>query len=197
MTSDRVILRGPQGFCIDPESSTHRPSQAFIVFGNCAAIAGDEELPQPFVNAVAVATVLPSRRDVPSIASSELELAEFFQTDDGRRVLSATDDAATVEVLDSFTRNGAFFIHARDKSGAQLAGTDDTFWRGYFDVKKSLVAVSVLGLSKTPLSSSDGLQTLYDFGNAIREGQEAETPTPKSTNPDDVENTGLLRRLFG
>lgn len=197
VTSDRVILRGPTGFCVDPESSNHRPAQAFIVFGNCAAIAGDEEQPQPFVNAIAVATVLPSGETVRSIAASEVALAEFFGSDTGRAALSASGEASNVEILDSFSRNGAFFIHARDTGEGGLAGSSDTFWRGYFDVKNSLVAVSVIGLKATPLSSTDGLQTLYDFGNAIMEGQEAAKPRPKSTNPDDVENTGLLRRLFG
>lgn len=197
VTSDRVILRGPEGFCVDTESSSHRPAEAFIVFGNCAAIAGDEEQPQPFVSAVAVATVFAAGAKTPSIADSEVALAQFFQTDAARVALSASGEASTVEILDSFSRNGAFFVHARDTGTGRLPGTSDTYWRGYFDVKNSLVAVSVIGLEGVPLSSSDGLQTLYGFGNAIMDGQQATAPAPKSSDPNDVQNTGLLRRLFG
>lgn len=197
VTSDRVILRGPTGFCVDPESSTHRPSQAFVVFGNCAAIAGDEEQTQPFVAATAFVTVLPSGPDMPSVASSEVAMEEFFRSEEGKRLLSGSNDARTVEVLDSFNRQGAFFVHARDTGGGRPPGSDDTYWRGYFDVKSSLVTVSVIGFDDNPLSSAEGLQTLYDFGNSILDGQGRTTPKPKSSNPNDVENTGLLRRLFG
>lgn len=197
VTSDRVVLRGPTGFCVDPKSSKHSPSQAFVVFGNCAAIAGNEELPQPFVNAIATATVLPSRPGDPSIGQSEVALAEFFGSDAGKATLSAVGNPDSVEILDSFLRKGAFFIHARDKAAAPLAGTANTYWRGYFNVKKSVVVVSVLGLENKPVSSADGLQTLYDFGNALVEGQ-APTVRPVSPkNPDEVAKTGLLRRLFG
>jgi hypothetical protein len=197
VTSDRVVLRGPTGFCIDPASSSHKPSKAFVVFGNCAAIAGDEELPQPFISAIATASVLPASRNSPSISQSSVALADFFTSEAGKATLSASGDASSVKILDSFARNGAFFIHARDMAVPALPGTTNTYWRGYFDVKNSVVALSVLGLKDAPVSSADGLQTLYDFGNALLEGQ-AQTKAdsaPKKT--DDVANTGLLRRLFG
>lgn len=197
VTSDRVVLRGPTGFCVDPKSSKHRPSQAFVVFGNCAAITGDKELPQPFVNAIATATVLPSGRQVPSIADSGVALSTYFSSDAGKAALSATGDAKSIEVLDSFTRNGAFFIHAREKGQPVLPGTANTYWRGYFDVKNSMVALSVIGLKDAPLSSADGLQTLYDFGKSILEDQAPEQDPKKVDNPNAVSNTGLLRRLFG
>ena len=180
VTSDRVVLRGPTGFCVDPKSSKSRTSQAFVVFGNCAAISGNEDMPQPFVNAIATASVLPSGPNGPRIGQSELALTEFFTSASGKAVLSADGDANSVEILDSFTRSGAFFIHARDKAAPILQGTTNTFWRGYFDVKNSVVALSVLGLKDAPISSADGLQTLYDFGNALIEAQ---APASKASSP--------------
>lgn len=197
VTADRVTLRGPTGFCVDPQTSTHRPSKAFVVFGNCAAIAGNDELPQPFVRAFATVTVLPSESGATALADSGIALEQFFTSSAGKAALSGNGDPDSVEILDSFLRNGAFFVHARDRSGGGLPGTDNTYWRGYFDVKSSLVAVSVLGLESAPLSSSEGLATLYDFANAILEDQQPGTQAPKTTDPDDVDNTGLLRRLFG
>lgn len=196
VTSDRVVLRGPDGFCVDPTSSNHRPSKAFMVFGNCAAIAADEELPQPYVNAIVTAAVLPAGRNEPSIASSSVALAALFNSDAGKAALSTSGNANSVEILDSFSRNDAFFIHAKDKSAPALPGTSNTYWRGYFDVRKSVVAVSVFGLDDAPLSSSEGLQTLYDFGNALLKSQKPSDTAAKPTNPSDVANTGLLRRLF-
>ncbi|PTX57801.1 hypothetical protein C8N43_2473 [Litoreibacter ponti] len=197
VTADRVTLRGPTGFCVDPDSSRHRPSEAFIVFGNCAAIAGNDELPQPFVRAFATVTVLPSQAGSTALGDSGVALEQFFSSTAGKAALSGNGDPDTVEVLDSFLRNGAFFVHARDRSGGSIPGADNTYWRGYFDVKSSLVAVSVMGLESAPLSSSDGLATLYDFANSILEDQRPNQTAPASSNPDDVQNTGLLRRLFG
>ncbi|SFR35650.1 hypothetical protein [Litoreibacter janthinus] len=197
VTADRVVVRGPTGFCVDPKSSRHGPAQAFIVFGNCAAIADNDELPQPFVNAIATATVLPSGRTGPSIGQSEVALAEFFASDAGKASLSSDGDGGNVEVLDSFARNGAFFVHARENKSQSSPGHATTYWRGYFDVKNSVVALSVLGLKDAPLSSSDGLQTLYDFGNALMEGQAPVTDPTAPKDPNAVTNTGLLRRLFG
>lgn len=190
VTSDNVVLRGPQGFCVDHQSSKTKASNAFVVFGNCAAIAGDKELPQPLVNAIATATVLSAGRKGPSISDSSDALADFFGTDAGKATLSASGNASSVEILDSFTRDDAFFVHARDKSAPVLAGTDNTYWRGYFEVKNSIVALSVLGLKDAPVSSEDGLRTLTDFGKALKSDQ-----APK-TSPD-VANTGLLRRILG
>ena len=197
VTADRIVLRGPTGFCVDPKSSQHRPSQAFVVFGNCAAISGNDEHPQPFVNAIATASVLPSGRNRPTIGESEVALAEFFASASGKAVLSSVGDANSVEILDSFSRNGAFFIHARDKAAPILPGTTNTYWRGYFDVKNSVVALSILGLKDTPVSSADGLQTLYDFGNALREGQASASKGAVTQASGDVAKSGLLRRLFG
>ncbi|MEP3345088.1 MAG: hypothetical protein ABJN34_14220 [Litoreibacter sp.] len=197
VTSDRVILRGPDGFCVDPASSNHKPSKAFMVFGNCAAIAADEELPQPFINAIVTATVLPAGREQPRIAHSSVALASFFESDAGKAALSASGNANSVEILDSFSRNNAFFIHARDKSAPVVPGTENTYWRGYFDVKKSVVTVSVFGLKSAPVSSSEGLQTLYDFGNALLEGQEQDETGATPAKAGDVAHTGLLRRIFG
>ncbi|SHF47060.1 hypothetical protein SAMN05444273_106182 [Litoreibacter ascidiaceicola] len=197
VTADRIVLRGPTGFCVDRESSKHRPAQAFVVFGNCAAISGDEELPQPFVNAIATASVLPAGKNGPTIGESETALDEFFNSESGKAVLSATGDAGTVEILDSFTRNGAFFVHARDIGTPLLAETTNTYWRGYFDVKNSVVALSVLGLKDAPISSADGLQTLYDFGNVLMESQAVATKNATRSSVGNVAKTGLLRRILG
>ncbi|WP_298259492.1 hypothetical protein [uncultured Litoreibacter sp.] len=197
VTSDRIVLRGPDGFCIDPQSSDHRPSKAFMVFANCAAIAGDEELPQPFVSAVVTATVLPAGRKQLTIAQSPVALAEFFNSDAGKAVLSASGDAAKVTILDSYSRNDAFVIHAQDTSTPLVEGTSNTYWRGYYNVKNSIVALTVFSTDASPISSSDGLQTLYDFGAALMKGQAPSAAPPTAKSADDVTNTGLLRRLFG
>ncbi|SDW80227.1 hypothetical protein SAMN04488001_1851 [Litoreibacter albidus] len=183
VTSDRVVLRGPTGFCVDPKSSNHNPAKAFIVFGNCAAIAGDDELPQPFVTAIATATVHPADKKGPSISQSSVALADFFETDAGKASLSASNTPDSVDILDSFSRNGAFFVHARDTSAPTTPGADNTYWRGYFDVKNSVVALSVIGLKGAPVSSTEGLQTLYDFANALLEDQPVtKTPATATTS---------------
>ena len=183
VTADRIALRGPAGFCVDTESSNHSQSEAFVVFGNCAAIGEDEELPQPSVNAIVTATVQPMTPGA-RVSDSAATLGDVSNLSLG----------PGVEVVESFERNGALFVRAQGPS--QSNSLSDTYWRGYFDLKNSLISISVIGLAKGGPGKSEGLQTLYDFANKIVSDAEDEA-TPERLKDTDGRPLGLLRRLFG
>jgi len=133
VTRQEVNLSGTRGFCVDPVSTRDAAGQAFVVFGNCAAITGDPTEPQPWLQAVVTATVTAGDGGL-SVAPQAPALLEFFRTPGGRATLSRTEDAQTVSI-----------------------------WRGYTDADGTVVALSVIGFEGTPISGSDGISVLRGF----------------------------------
>lgn len=223
VTRDNVTLAAPHGFCIDPQSSTRGPSSAFVVFGNCAAITGSNEAPQPDMNAIVTSTVRPADPSLPKIRNSSAQLDRYFDSDVGHIVLSRSNDPASINVKESGTNtDGAFFVYVTDTSDGAPEGTEATYWRGYFDAKNSVVTVSVLSLDANPLSRAEGLRILKQFTDSIQSVPSNSTDpatvnapsviTPQGTSstvrpiarprtqtPDAPQKTrkGILGRLFG
>ncbi len=162
VTRQEVNLSGPRGFCVDPVSTRDAASQAFVVFGNCAAITGNPEEPQPWLQAVVTATVTASDGGL-SVAPQAPALLEFFRTPGGRATLSRTEDAQTVSILESFVEDGSIYLHVRDTSPPVFGGAQNTYWRGYTDADGTVVALSVIGFEGTPISGSDGISVLRGF----------------------------------
>jgi hypothetical protein len=223
VTRDNVTLTGPRGFCIDQQSSNRGPASAFVVFGNCAAITGKSNAPQPEINAIVTSTVRPADPSLPKIRNSTAELGRYFSSTVGQIVLSRSNDPSSVEVIESGTNTrGAFFLYVNDASNGTPEGTENTYWRGYFDAKNSVVTVSVLSLDTNPLTRSEGLNILRQFSEAIQSvpsnsldaavektpesiGQDSSPTTVRPTQRPGGEpvtepqktRTGILGRLFG
>ncbi|NNK79643.1 MAG: hypothetical protein HKP40_13140 [Litoreibacter sp.] len=168
VTQDKIRLAGPQGFCIDPRSVRSSETEAFVMFGNCAAITGSVQSAQPQVQAVATASVITNSFGTPQVSSATKDLTALFSTADGRTALSRSNSAESVAVLDTFVRDGALYLFARDTSPANLENAEQTYWRAYFDVGNSLVTVSVIGFEDAPLSRDAGMTTLDQFVRTIR-----------------------------
>ncbi|GFE64486.1 hypothetical protein [Litoreibacter roseus] len=175
VTDDRVQLVGGEGFCIDPRTTQAGRGQAFVVFGNCAAISGSQDAPQPDVAAIVTATVASADARPMLIESAADDIAAYFETEDGQRALSRVNDPATVDVLDSFVSDGVVFVRAQDQSPLGIQGATDMFWRGYLDVNNSIVAFSLIGFDQTPLEREEGFEALEDFITRTR-GLAAATP---------------------
>ncbi|WP_298361105.1 hypothetical protein [uncultured Litoreibacter sp.] len=164
VTRNKVRLTAPDGFCVDPQSTRATQAQAFVVFGNCAAITGNPEEPQPYVRAITTATVTSSGLTGDgAIAPQVAKLNAFFRTADGRAALSRTRKAETVTVLDGFTERGTLFLRVKDTSPTSFDGAEDSYWRAYFDAGSSVLAISVIGFTNAPITSAEGLDTLRGF----------------------------------
>lgn len=164
VTRNKVRLTAPEGFCVDPVSTKSTRAQAFVVFGNCASITGNTDEPQPWVPAVVTATVTSSGLSGDgAVAPQVANLNAFFRTADGKTALSRAGDPATVTILEGFAERGALMLRVKDTSPASFDGAQDSYWRAYFDAGSSVVAVSVIGVAKTPVSAAEGLDTLRGF----------------------------------
>ena len=193
VTSGKVRLRGPDGFCVDPRSTTASAEQAFVVFGNCAAITGNANEAQPYLSAIATATVTSGGLTGEAAVTPRLaRLNAFFRSAQGRAALSRSGDAASVTIGESFAEDGALFLRVRDTSPVAFKGAQLSYWRSYFDAGSSVVAMSVIGMAGSPVTSAQGLDALRDFVDRNRRDP-ASSITVKVARPG---RGGLLDRLF-
>lgn len=162
-----VVVAGPRGFCVDPASTRPSGEVPFVMMGNCAVISRDGRAPQPNVKAVLTATV--ATLDPPFVFdSADPGLPIFFEGTEGRAALSRAGDPATVEVLESFVRGPAFYLHARDTSPGPVANLDATHWRAIFGVNGRVVSAAVLDFQGSALPPDRSLTVLSEFVERIR-----------------------------
>lgn len=193
VTRNKVRILGTDGFCVDPVSTRSAAAQAFVVFGNCAAITRNPDQPQPYLRAIATATVTSSGiTGEGAIRPQVANLNAFFRTDPGKVALSRSNTAETVTVIDGFTEDGALYLRVKDLSPAHFEGAQDSYWRAYFDAGNSSVALSVIGFSETPVTASEGLDVLRGF---VERNQRP--PAAIASVTDNKPDGGdLLDRLF-
>lgn len=207
VTSDMVTVSGPEGFCIDPESTRDSGDTAFVLLGNCAVISDRRSAGQPAVQAILTASL--SEADASQTLRGAIpDLGDFFASDEGRQLLSRAGEADTVEVLDSFHQGDVFYLHARDSSASEIQNVSSDYWRSYLDVGDRIATLTVLGREDNPVPSDTGLQTLREFTQAVQlanaDGSVPAAPVAPVAVPvspaqpsGTLWNVGLFRRIMG
>ena len=210
VTSDMVTVTGPEGFCVDPESTRDSGDTAFVLMGNCAVISGRRSAGQPSVPAVLTASL--SEADASQTLRDAIpDLSGFFSSEEGRQLLSRAGEAETVEVLDSFHQGDVFYLHARDSSASEIQNVSSDYWRSYLDVGDRIATLTVLGREESPIPSDTGLQTLRAFTQAVQDANAVgavpaapvAVPAPATVAPSPARtrgtlwNVGLFRRIMG
>ena len=94
-------------------------------------------------------------------------LGRFFNTPEGRAILSRSGNANAVDILDTDVSQNALILHFTDESVAQL-GLSPEHWRALFRLDGRLVTVAVSGFDDLPMTSSEGLATLRSMTDQIR-----------------------------
>lgn len=213
VTSDLIVVTGPEGYCVDPTATRNSDDTGFVLLGNCAAIANSGRAGQPAVPAVLTAAVS-ARSDGGRLADSMADLDTFFRSEEGLRLISRTGDAATVTVLDTAVEGDVFFLHATDASAGAVDGVQSDYWRAYLDVGDRIATLSVLALEDRALSRDDSLFTLRAFVDAVQAAnvapeaaaavavapaQTQDQPVPAAEAPGGrrLFNVGLFRRILG
>jgi hypothetical protein len=211
VTSDRIVVAGPHGFCVDPTATRDQDGTGFVLLGNCAAIANSRRALQPTTPAVLTATISEPLGDG-RLADSLDQLDGFFRSQEGLTLLSRSGDPSAVVVLDTATEGEVFLLHASDGSDSAIAGVQPEYWRAYLDVGPSIATLSVLALEDRGLSREESLSTLQSFVQAVQTANAAppaeEPPTPPAVaplpseprnwwrNPLSVWNIGIFRQIF-
>lgn len=190
VTTDGLVITGPRGYCIDPETTRDPGDTAFVVLGNCAVISESRRARQPEDQAVLTASV--SAPDASAgISTSIGELDAFFRSEDGRRLISRAGDPETVTIQQSFAEGDVFFLRVRDESDTVISGVGRDYWRAYFDRGPRIVTLSVLSLQGDAMPAEVGLSVLRDFVAAVR------AANPQAGDALGAEETGGLVGLFG
>lgn len=208
VTSDRIVVAGPEGFCVDPTATRQSGDTGFVLLGNCAAISNSRRDAQPAVPAVLTAAISgPGQTD--RIADNLGGMEAFFRSAEGRELLSRSGRADAVTVLDTGISGDAFLLHAEDRSAGAIDGVQSDYWRAYLDVGNRIATLSVLGLEGQALSPAQSQNTLNAFIAAVERANSApmaDRPPPApaespraapSGGGGQLWNIGLFRRILG
>lgn len=167
VTSDRIVITGPDGFCVDPTSTLDQSDTGFVLLGNCAAISNSRRARQPATPAVLTATVSAPSTDG-RLSDSLQQLDGFFRSDEGLSLLSRSGDPEQVTILDTALDGGVFLLHASDTSADAIAGVQSDYWRAYLDVGPRLATLSVLSLEERKLTRDESLSLLLSFVRLVQ-----------------------------
>jgi hypothetical protein len=203
VTSDLIVVTGPRGFCVDETATRAEGDTAFVLLGNCAAISASRRADQPQVPVVLTAAISEAS-DAGSITESIAELDAYFRSEAGLAVLSRTQDAATVTVLETIAEPDMFLLHARDTSAGAMEGVGDDYWRAYLDIGARIATLSVFALEERGVTAEESLGALRAFAATVMQansapGAVAAAPVPPAETAaprGGLFNVGLFRRIF-
>jgi hypothetical protein len=184
VTSDRIVVTGPEGFCVDPTATLDQTETGFLLLGNCAAIANSRRAAQPTTPAILTATIS-ERRGEGRLADDLDQLDDFFRSAEGLALISRSSDPKAVVVLDTATMGEVFLLHVIDRSDSPITGVQPNYWRAYLDIGPRIATLSVLALQDRSLSRNESLAILRRFVQAVQQANpqpETEAPPPEPTD---------------
>lgn len=176
-------LSAPSGFCLDAEGSRADSSQAFAIFGTCAAISGGAAGPAARKPAVLTAAVRADAALNQPLDKSTATLEKFFRSAPGRAALARDGKAASVRVLSVRAAPGLFAMKLRDTSASTGTPVAQDYWRGVIDVRGHLVSLSVLPLRNQPVGDADQRALLVEFAQQILRDNKTGTTPGQSAAP--------------
>lgn len=177
MSRNAVTIAGPSGFCVDTRATRDAGAEAFVLLGNCAALSSANRRSQPEVRALLTAAV--REYEGRPLSSQMTLLDQYLRSEEGRTLLSRSDNPDTVDVRQSFARGDVLFVRISDTSPGYAPRMSAEHWRAVFDLRGTVVSTAVLGFDDEPLSERDGLSTLEDFTRIIQSRNAGGTPPPK------------------
>lgn len=187
VTADRIVITGPDGFCVDPTATRDSSDTSFVLLGNCAAISNSRRAVQPATPAVLTATVsAPSAEG--RLSDSLEQLDGFFRSDEGLTLLSRSGDPAQVTILDTALDGGVFLLHANDTSADAIGGVQSEYWRAYLDVGPRIATLSVLSLEERNLTREESLALLLNFIRVVQ-GANLDVPLAAQAPPEQPTQT--------
>ncbi len=145
-----IVVAGPEGYCIDPETTQTRRGAGFAVIASCQLISQGRTGPSV---PPAVVTVTAGPRGAATDLPSGAVLAE----------------AANAVLLDSTQRDGLVTVHLASRGELPLGDGDTRYWRGAFSVNGRLVGLALYVPEGSALSGSRGERMLRQVTEQIRD----------------------------
>lgn len=164
-----VSVRGPEGYCVDQQSS--RASSGFAVLAGCALVSDAAMMP----SVEGLITVQIGAAGSASVAGAEAELVALLRTAQGAQLLSAAGNPASVQVARVDRAEGVVVVRFSDATPAPTPGLEPLEWRAFLDIQGRLTTLSLRGFDRAPIPSEQGLRLLSQAIGAMRA---ANTPAP-------------------
>ena len=163
VASDTVAISGPPGFCVDLESTRDQMRSAFVLLGGCSSLTGRITDPSPRIPAILTASVGPP---TPEPLPSAPVLDGWVRSDAGRSAMSAGGNADDLEVIETLTEDGVFYVHAHEHGGGALDSLDRDYWRAFFSVAGRHITATIRAAADT--DTAQHFATLDAFADRIR-----------------------------
>ena len=149
---DALIVRAPQGYCVDKNSARGGGDTAALLIGRCA--------PGGHV-AAALLTVSVGRAGSAGVMAAGVEaLRGFMSSPAGRRLLARSGRAEDVQVLESGVVDGRLLLHLMDREEGE-------YWRAVVGIRGRLVTISAMGAEDAPLSPQAGRKLVDQTVDAL------------------------------
>ena len=157
-----VSVRGPDGYCVDQQSS--RAGSGFAVLAGCALVSDATVMPAH----EALITVQIGSAGSATVTGAEAELAALLRTAQGAALLSDSSDAGSVQVDRVDRADGVVVVRLSDAAPAQVQGLERREWRAFLDIRGRLTTISLRGFDRAPLPAEQGLRLLSQAIGALR-----------------------------
>lgn len=171
MLDGAAVVQGPQGYCIDLESS--RASTGFAVLAGCGLVSNQSEMP-PVEGLI---TVQIGAQGSASVNSASSQIAAMMRTPTGARMLSGSGQAETVAIEAVERAEGAVVVRFSDSAPSEITGLGPTAYRAFLDIGGRLATVSLRSYSRAPVASGASEQ-LFAQAVAVLRAANAAPATP-------------------
>lgn len=132
-----VVVRAPEGYCIDKRSLRGGAGQGFVMLASCEALSG--------VRGQNVEPVIMTLAVVPNGANGQGPTSsEIVNSMSGTPVITAIDDA------------DLSLVHFASGGNKALAEKDPKHWRAAMAINGHLIALSLYGLKGSPMTGTEG-----------------------------------------
>ncbi|MEM7598810.1 MAG: hypothetical protein AAF382_14035 [Pseudomonadota bacterium] len=119
-----VVVRGPDGYCIDRRSMRDRASQGFVVLASCESLSGVRG--QEVEPVIMTLTVLPGRAGATRPSATQ--------------IAASKPDMAVIKAVEGEDLSLVHFANGGDQA---LAGKDPRHWRGAMTVNGHLIGLAL------------------------------------------------------
>ncbi|MBT9384110.1 hypothetical protein KM176_09590 [Pseudooceanicola sp. CBS1P-1] len=148
VADNRVVIRGPDGYCIDARSLRNRPEKSFALLARCDVLSGGL-VGAPVEMAVLTVTVTPASGSLPRAET----LASSFSAGD---------------VLKALNRAGLRLLQLARGGNDLISTADPQHWRGAFELKGYLVSMAAYGPPESDVRGNGGRSLLQAMARAIQ-----------------------------
>lgn len=150
LAGGRVVVAGPGGYCIDPNTLSVRATGGFALLAACGALgAEDSPYAEPALMTVQVQPRL-LKQDVPNAAAMTAALAPA-------RVLRHEDG------------DGVSLVQVAEGGDKGLPGGDPKHWRGAMVINGYLVGMAIYAPEGSPMADWAGHELILALAEALRE----------------------------